>query len=342
MADRSGEIYLRELPFSSLHFTRVQDDVSLAEINLKQVDGGQDCCRLIQGLYPWAYEMVIHRDQERVWTGPVTGIETSDGDVQITCRDKMGWLFRRTIHNQFVYPAGTDLANIFNDLIFDAMAVDNVPGLHPTATATGVVGARSYYPNQILKAWDVIAELCRTGVDFTMIGPEMIAGSFEIPAPPIAYLTAQAFAVPPDVEIDGMSMANIWYVGGGSPGDTGFTTVGFFGEVDPDFGFLEDTVVEDKIRDDASADSAARTRWDLTHVPAVVVKGGTLDVSAPLTIDLLVPGTIIRLAYDETCYPLTQDYRLNKIDVKVDVGDDVSEEIEVEFQPVGTTDEDAA
>lgn len=343
IADRSGDIKIRELPFSSLHWTREQDNVSLCELTLRQVDGGPNCCRYINGLFPWAYEIGVYRDSERVWTGPVTHISTNGGDVSITARDKMAWLFRRHVHNEHLYPdPGADLATIFNEIIVDAMAVDNVPNLVPTATATGRLGARSYYPNKIEKAWEAVDELCRTGVDFTMIDSTMVAGSFEIPANPIAYLTAQAFADPPDIEIDGMDQANVWYVGPtGSPGTTGFPFVGFFGAVDPDFGVLEDSVVEDKIEDQDSANTAASTRWDLTHDPVINVNGGTLDVSAPMSVDLLVPGTVIRLAYEETCYPLTRDYRLSNVDVKVDVGDGISEVVEVEFQPVGTTDEAA-
>lgn len=343
VADRSGEVLLRELPWSSIHWTREQDNVSIAEVMLRQVDGGPNCCKLISGLYPWAYEIVIFRDSERVWTGPVTRIATNAGDVNITARDKAGWLFRRVIHNEHLYPTpGTDLSTIFNELIVDAMAVDNVPNLVPTATNTGILGERSYYPNKIEKAWNAIEELCRTGVDFTMVGPDMVAGSFEIPANPIAYLTAQAFADPPDIDIDGMEQVSVWYIGPtGSPGTSGFPFVGFFGAVDPDFGVLEDAAVEDKIEDQDSANTAAQTRWDLTHEPVVNVKGGTLDVSAPMSVGLLVPGTVIRLAYEDTCYPLTQDYRLYHVDVRVDVGDDISEAIEVQFQPVGTTDEEA-
>lgn len=337
VAARSGHPLLTELPASSIAWSRVTDDVSEATIGLDLANGFEECCRAINGLGRYMFEIAIYRQGILVWTGPVVDI-TVQGGIQIRAEDKMSWLKVRAIHNHIDYPdPGVDVATIFNAVIADAMAPDNVPGLSATATGTGVRAAREYLPNPPQNAFDAVQELSRSGVDYTMIGPTMVAGSFVVPTPPIALLTDQSVTELPQYELLGANFASKWIVTGAPGDDSTPGIIASYGGVDVNAGLVERIGTEDSIKDQISLNQNAKSRWELTNGPAVGQAILLLDPEAPLPIELCVPGATVRLAIGETCFPLTGTFRMKSLAVTVTSGQGgPAERVELTVEPLGT------
>lgn len=335
--DRSGTVPLRQLPFTGLTWNRKMDDVSNATIRLDLVNGNdpEGCCAAVQGLYRYAYEIGIYRDTFLVWQGPVVEVLAKGENIEIRAEDKMTWLKVRPIWTYLNYPdPGEDCANIFNDIVENAMGPDNVPGLIATATATGVRAAREYKTNPPQYAFDAIQELARTGVDYTMIKGVMVAGSFVVPASPIAYFTDQALAALPDNEWLGTNFATQVYVSG----DPEQNLLGVYGGIDPLAGLVVRIYQEDDIKDQNSLNQNAKSRWELMSSGQLLSSSQiTLDPTAPLPIELAVPGAVIDLRLTETCFPIFGQFRLLEMETTVSSsGDGVEETVNVTIEPVGT------
>lgn len=327
--DRAGLINLRTVPFTALRWGRVVDEVSTARI---QMDWGaySECCAALEGLRQYAYEVGIYRDGELVWQGPIVDV---DKNGTLSCEDKMGWLRVRVIHNEIRYPEpGVDVATIFNAVVMDAMQPDNVPGLMAGATPTGVAGVREYLPNPPQYAYDAITELARTGVDYTVTGPTLVAGSFIVPTPTIAYITLQALAEEPDIEMLGSNYASRILV----TGDPEQDLIGIYGGIDAVAGLVERIAQEDDIDDQASLNQNARSRWELMAQQFITSATLTLAQDAPTPIDLLVGGAYIEMLVSESCIPLVGTFRIRDVTVDVDARGGISERVQVGIEPAGT------
>lgn len=334
--DRSGTEKIRRFEtWVSVDYERVINDVSTATVTLGSAFGGYACCAEINGVVPWAFEISIYRNGIREWTGPLVNVRrASDGMVTLTARDKMAWLMKRRMRGAAKFDA--DAADIFNYVIRHAMAPDNIPGLFPTATATGIGFQREFVPDQLEKAYDVIQDLSRSAIDYTMMRELLVAGNFSIPTPPIASITDNHILQEPGFEYDGMQQANDWSVGGSGGGSRGFAVVGGYGGADQSFGLLEDTVVESAIADANAAYFNARTRWALTNGPVLVGTEFKLTPSAPVTMDTLVPGALVNMLLTDPCIPLQGSFRLQSVSVTADMGDDgLDETISASIQPLG-------
>jgi hypothetical protein len=63
---RVGEV----TPLSQVQWGRKRDDISNAIITTNGF--GADCCELLGSLRSWVHEVVIYRDNDRVFEGPIT------------------------------------------------------------------------------------------------------------------------------------------------------------------------------------------------------------------------------------------------------------------------------
>ena len=91
VADRSGEVLLRELPFTAVEYGRVVDDVSEARISLAGANTVRGCCETLNGLVRYGYEIAVYRNGHRAWTGPLVDISSRGNDVELRAEDKFGW-----------------------------------------------------------------------------------------------------------------------------------------------------------------------------------------------------------------------------------------------------------
>jgi len=334
IATRSGWPLLTELPATGGSWNRVMDDISDAKVSMEQANLPAECATILQGITRWAYELVIFRDGVRVHTGPIQDVLPEGENLTVTSRDKVAWTTVRPIWTYLNYPdPGEEMATIFNEVIANAMLPDNVPGLVGTATATGLRAIREYKPNPPQYAWDALNELCRTGVDFTMVGPTMVAGSFIVPASPIAFLTEQAFAELPSTPLLAANVGTQWMV----TGDPEQDLFASHGGIDSLVGLVVRIAQEDDIKDQASLDQNAKSRWELTSSPLIAEYTITLSPEAPWPVELMTPGCTVDIRFFETLFPIVGRFRLKRVEFDWSAGGDgPAETCRVTVEPVGT------
>ncbi len=334
IAHRSGWPLLAQLPSTGGHWGRVMDDISEARVEMDQANLPADCQTILQGITRWAYEIVIFRDGVRVHTGPVQDVLPQGQNLTITSRDKMAWTTVRVVRNDLSYPdPGEEAAVVWTDLINEAMSADNVPGLFSTATATGLRVVREYKQNPPQYAWDALEELARTSIDFTMIGPTMVAGSFVVPASPVAVLTDQSFVDLPDASLLASNVTTQWYV----TGDPEQDLLASHGGIDSLVGLVQRIAQEDDIKDQGSLDQNAKSRWELSSTPLIAETTLKLSQEAPFPVELMVPGAIIDIRFYDTLFPIIGRHRLKRVEFDWNSsGDGPEESCSITVEPVGT------
>lgn len=332
--DRGGRNLLTPLPWTSLTWSRVLDDTSEAQISLDLLD--PICCGLLAELRPWRHEISVYRDGAEVWVGPVYIVDVPAEQYQVQARDVTAWWDRRLIHDDHTY-LGIDLATIFEELSADAMAPDTSPGLTVATSPTGIPATQTYLGSQHQVAGLILRDLSNIGVDWTAVRRTVLAGGTTVPADPIGLLEDEHFRDPPEPRRDGSMQRNRSIVrgnGGGAAGDS------IFGDADNPVaiaadGLLEETTTVSTVTDNTTAKAAAQTRVQLRK-EIVLIGDCVLAPSAPLTVEALIPGAVVSMRLAESCVPVADVYRLQKIEAAVDAATAV-ERITLSVQPLGTT-----
>lgn len=97
---RGGKTLIGEIkPLAKVQWGRLRDDISNALITTNGF--GADCCELLGSLRSWMHEVVIFRDNDRVFEGPITRLTYTATDVEIEAKDVMAYLYRRIIRQGF-------------------------------------------------------------------------------------------------------------------------------------------------------------------------------------------------------------------------------------------------
>jgi lysophospholipase L1-like esterase len=365
--ERGGEVPLGRVLFNSLSYGRKIDDVSTATVQLgirgvkpyiipprdettdvsptSFLGDPDNCCWLLSEINPWEHELVIFRNGSVVWAGPIQTVEIDNGTGQATIEadDMMKWLDRRFIRCE-IDMTEADLALIWLSVFRSAHDISPV-GISTTVYRTGVKGDRYYAPDQFKVAGDELRELARTGLDWTVVGRQIIVGPQEISTPPIATLYDEAFQRAPVIVKSGIDTATRWVVGGGGAGADGpayWASAPEIFQSDPSFGLVEKFVSEPSILDaddpESSSRAAAQTRWDLLHAPIVFLRDAVLAPTASVTMEELVPGARIDMNLVEVCQPIIEQYRLRDVNVSFTVGEKGggTEEVKITVTPLGT------
>lgn len=332
--DRRGDRQLGELlDVSALEWTRVVDDTSTARVSVPVA--GPDCCRLLSSVNDWCNQLALWRyaggRPQLVWQGPVTYLDYGRDDVVIDAQDVTAWLFKRRIRELIDYTAATgagpaDLVDIAVALVAHGLDPDD-PGIADflLAVPSGVVGERQYVANSAYVG-DALAELARTGIDYTTIGRRLIIAG-EIPIATLPTLGDDHFAGEIRVIKDGRAAASdATVVGKGVIGRA--STPGACG-------LLEVLVNEEEILDQPSADAeAASLVAGGTPTPLIVnvPDGSQLDPRAPVGINDLIAGVQVPVTSTQTCRRVASGLRLQRLAVSFG---DQGESVRVTLVPVG-------
>ncbi len=98
--DRGGQVLRGEIkPLERIVWARRRDDIANCIIDTNGFD--QDCCELLGNLQSWVHELVVYRDDERVFEGPVTRITYTSTNVEIEAKDVMAYLYRRVMRQGY-------------------------------------------------------------------------------------------------------------------------------------------------------------------------------------------------------------------------------------------------
>ena len=331
---RGGAELVATFEWTELTWQRVLDDTSAASANAGSFP---DCDTDV--FWPWRYELAIYRNGSLIWVGPIIEPKSPPDQYALQARDLTAWWDHRLIHEDHLYPNPTDLAIIFQDISDDAMDPDPSPGLSVSPSPCGVTAMMELLAVQHFIAADKIRDLTTTGIDWTVIARDVLAGGAVVPTGSIGTFLDEHFVVPPTPRIDGTSQANSWLVrgsGGGAAGDTiyGSSTDPTAAALD---GLLESVATVSTLQDNDSALAAAQSRTAIT-TNVTLVENCILAAEAPFTIDQLVPGALCDLALTQTKIPVFGHYRLAQVDGAAQSGDgSASETITLTFQPAGTT-----
>jgi hypothetical protein len=323
---RGGQVAVGQITaLTQIQWSRVLNDVSKASLQLGGVGGriSQKCCDLLSQINPWEHELGIYRNGELVWVGPITHLsfDTQNVKVSISAMDIFSWMDRRKIYDEILSDDTTPCTTTFQRVFSSATAPD--PSFRPALAITPgtISGARQYLPLQQKMAGDVLRELARTVVDFTVVNRTVYVTSVELNLPSVATATDEHWTQPPVIEINGENIATSITVTGPGAGEAGYDLYGIAkvgsDGVDPNLGLIDKVVSEPTLLDQDSIDHNAASRLALINQPLVYTTKGRLSPYFPMLMSELIPCVKIDLRLDAFCRPVLSQYRLHQVDVTV-------------------------
>lgn len=346
--DRGGQRIRGEItPLRSLSFSRVRDDISSA--NLRTNGFGADCCDLLGDLRTWAHEIVIFRDGERVWEGPITRIAYQDDTVEIEARDVMVYAYRRIMRQGYNdsnrkvkgVQMGTRTVVDRAALILTNALAPSDPNVLPWLT-------RFDYPDDAKQArsvadwsktaWEEVDDMAATaGLDYTVVGRRIILNDTHRPIGLISEMRNGDFFSPPVITEYGMNAANVFGVTNNSGlhgeyemarklwGDVGPIELlaSAYGEsASPGASTRTLTAVQRSKQEavlDAQASRNINGRWPPPLV-ARIPDNSRIHPDAYVGINQLVPGVHIPLRAQTACREFVQVQKLDSVNVTVEEG----------------------
>lgn len=346
--DNTVKYYTTLTGITEVTWERVLDDYSECRIRFRPARG-DDCCgklrpifdstgtHLLQpGLWPWAHELTLYRDGELVWHGPVFGIdetvlpdETTDF-IQVVARDFLGWLDRRTIHQDIqLTDQSYDLTTIAQRIIESAFMFDD-PGVLPHL----VVIPSGRKQKWSIRRWEgrageELRNVARLGMDFTSIGRTiLLKGPKRDETQNTHLLRSKDFLGGVEIRIVGAEAATAGIAVGGVPtgGDPVNTPPaksywppgGPAAAIDPFFGLIENWTRSEGVLDPGYLEWIASQKVAEGNPPPLTLSipaGTGLNADAPVSIHNLVPSTYFRIYIAGTCRSLAQYMRLSHLRV---------------------------
>lgn len=237
--DRGGMVLRGEIkPLERVQWGRKRDDIANCIIDTNGFD--QDCCTLLGNLQSWAHELVVYRDKERVFEGPITRITYTSENVQIEAKDVMAYLYRRVMRQGYndTYrrvdltpktppqpigqPGGGPYTIVGQNTVVDralqitlnALAYQD-PNVLPYVTAirnAGDATEQRNIPDYAKSAWEEIDDLAATaGLDYTTVGRRILYWDTHRTIGRLPEMRDGDFSDPVIVTEYGMNLSN-WYV----------------------------------------------------------------------------------------------------------------------------------
>ncbi|MFF1468070.1 hypothetical protein [Streptomyces mirabilis] len=328
--DRSGATVAVANVLTSVEWTRVLDGVSTAQATINP-DG--DCCGRLGRISTWRSRLVIFRDGQYVWDGPITGITWSLGEVEIRAQDALAWLGDRVPHENKAF-TNADLSEIAEWLIEDGYRPDDPGHTVEVVGKAGVSGSRSYSAG-IGQTLDHLGQLAEAGIDYTAIGSKILLLP-ETHLVPVGRLSDTDLPDGLEVSEDGTGLATRWIVAGSE----GSGVIGTAGGIDPYYGLHERYVEQTEITDQASADQAAGARQRASGTVPVVIDTQQVTISpeAAVNVPSLVPGWCLDVTSASTCRTVRQRLKITGLRVAETGGNDNnpgSESVQVQVAASG-------
>jgi hypothetical protein len=351
----------------SLEWNRLRDDISSAKAVVK--DWGPDCGELLKGIRPWQHEIVIFRDNgfsnDRVWEGPITAVTYERDSVTVVAGDVMRYAYRRIIKQTMNdSKTGDTVTGRAARVLMNVFAPDD-PNVLSYMTVLGRdddTRQRRNIPGWSRTAFEEVDDMAsNVGLDYTCAGRAILLWGTKNRIGTLPELRDKDLGSPPIVSVYGMSMGNVYAVSDGNGvygvavGEgSGLTTDG--GSVsgnDPANGLVEilssswasDGTPEegtytqagvDSVRE-SFVDSAERSIADRFPVPIVVriPDNTTLNPSAVLSIQQLVPGVVVPLRSTGTLLSVVQNQKLDSVKV---IQNSKGEKISITLSPFANED----
>ena len=314
-----------------VRYDRVRDDMSEATVI---VPSSAECCGLLADLEPGRHELVIRRDGQRVWEGPVVRIGYGTNQIEITARDVMFYAYR-TINRagQNNAAPNTDWVTerartIMNREMFRKESLDppiNVLRyLDVRTTQTTARTARVTKPYQKTVFEEVDDMAAKSGLDYTVVGRAVVMFDTHEPIGIIPAVSQSDFLGELVITSYGMDLATYSAV-------TNSEDIwGAWGGADPYYGEIEilATAFEEEGGDPSQIpgqqELISQAQRNLagrypTPVVARVPDSSALNPSShAISFADLVPGVKMPLNVRSGCRTVNQEQKLDKVRVEQD------------------------
>jgi hypothetical protein len=341
------------LRWSQITWERVLDSISTASVTIPDEYGGVNCLARAGGLKPWLYGLLIERNDQPVWSGPIVNVGRKGDAIVVAASDVFARYQKRfLIRDAVVDYTNVDVGTMFADIVTThASSTLDLWDLPVPVIATNVSLTRSLKPREFKYAWDLMSELLNSSIDaYIMNGvlymwepgggwrfqsgyKQTLEGAYN-PDFELTYgtFTEESFVTRPDWSLDGMGQTNYTVVPAADTGEMGFRTYrfaempasqdvyGLLDMVDPDPMQLpeDDTDVEAVKRVAAALAARASTVSALRAFPPITIEGGVLSQQAPVSVDHLRPGSLWKLdVFDSGYGELLSLLRLRRVSVAV-------------------------
>lgn len=350
---RGGQVPMGEItPLTDIQWTRKRDDIS--ECLIHTTGFGDDCGQLLASMRCWMHELVVFRDGERVWEGPITRMTYTPDNVEVEAKDVMAYVYRRIMRQGY-----DDSYRVVNGTILgqssvveraalitmNALAPDD-PNVLPylsSITYPDDAGQSRVVPDFSRTAWEEIDDLAATaGLDYTTVGRRILYWDTHRPVGRLAEMRDENFNDPPVVTEYGMQTATVFAV---------TNNAGVYGIADADksaYGLIEqlasaygeteggDTEVltaTAKLALEQTLEAQAKRSIAHRYPTPLVVRvpdNSTLNPDSHLGINQLIPGVWIPLRARGTVRDVAQWQKLDLVTV---TQDNSGEQIAVTLSP---------
>lgn len=336
IAERGGSPIVLEVAFTSLSMGRVLNDSGQARLSIPAAaSSGAACCQVLAEVEPWRHEIVLYRDSELVFAGPVLTLEGGPNGGSLAAQDLFVWTDVRFLDEDVFY--SDDVSNIFHDLFDRAFAEDASANVTISTRETGVTAYRPWLGEDFHKIKDLLRELSNTALDFTVVGRKVLAGGLEVFLSNDPLILHDDGVIEATVTREGTQMATDVAVFGPSNQTNQRRVVGRATRSVSRYGLIQRSFAELQVQDTISATANAEARVE-SMLPAPIRVKASLSPEAAFDFGALIPGKRIdvRLSEAAGCMEVMEVMRLVSVDVNVSNGDSgVREAIEVQIDPLG-------
>ena len=368
--EQGGQKLLGEItPVSTLTFTRLRDDISSCLLHTNGYS--EDCGQLYAKARSWMHEIVVFRDNVRVWEGPITRIAYTKDDVEFEAKDVMAYVYRRVMRQGYndqyrLIKKGTggapdEYLGLLSVVRRAAMLITQGlapfdPNVLPDLTAleyNNDAKESRFVADWSRTIWEEVDDLAATaGLDYTTVGRRILLWDTHRAIGRLPEMRDGDFSESPIVTEYGMQLANFMGVTNGS-GVVGYTWQGAstypFGPIEMLASSYSDAASSDlqtpeqlKQATDALIEQAKRNIAHRFPAPVIVriPDNSTLSPNANVGFQQLIPGVWLPLRSVSTPRKVLQWQKLDSVSVEVD---DKGEKVHVVVSPApnGGNDPDA-
>lgn len=342
--DRGGTRKIAEInDVSFIRWKRDRDDISTAEVRVASPDPA--CADVLRTIAVGRHEIVIYRNGDRVWEGPITHMEYTPLVVTISAEDVMYYAARTIMHRAYdnryskkkskVAPITRRAQTIMaNEMLRKEKLVPsyNILKFMEVRTHKDTSRTSRFTHAYSASVWEELDYLAaKASLDYTTVGRRILINDVHDIIGRTEMLTDKDFSTPLVITTYGRELATRaavtdgqghWAaVGGIDPfyGEVELLNSKYGEEVDPENGTTPTTEELKQLQ----AEMASQAKRDISGrypVPTVVrVPDGTqLSPNAPVTIDQLVAGVRIPLRATQTVIVLEQEQKLDLLTVEHD------------------------
>lgn len=363
ITDRGGQNRLGQLEqVVQVRWSRVRDDISDASVTV--INPSKKCTDLLNRISANRHEIVIYRDDARVWEGPITHISERSDVIEINARDVMHYAYRTVCHNQWDssarwIPDSKDPNRVWSDQtepvvdraynmlvtelarkealdppinVVDYIAKVRAADIGDERESNRLTGAYQ------LTVYDDMESAAQTGgLDYTVVGRRIILNDTRVELS-IGPVITNADLIGSTITVTSYGMDSITRAF--TTGDNGM--YGVAGGIDDFYGEWES--VESMYDEDSESaptqnsldNAAAYNMQGKLPVPTIVhiPDNSKVNPNGMISLEHLVPGVVFPVRAELPSRTITQHEKLNQVTV---VENAAGEEISITLGPPPTT-----